>query len=481
VAEADDGLRGGDEVSASHTKVHRLFVSNELPGDGQMLFAVVDWLAQRSRRIKDVEQYLDHFDDLWRVAVRASTIEAGSPAPDVPDGGGAESTPRVELPAELVENIDSAPNSPDAEVQAISQDDSPRRVVVPDLSLSRAGELLNLRQRSPALPDLTTSHAVVVGVSDYTELPWLSGTDESARGLATALGSTDIGPAFDKHAIDLHVNPSSRLQVEPAVEDALSSTSDAFLLYFSGHGVISPSGELLLALGDAPADAAYDHGSLPYAQLRDRLASASAERIVIVLDCCFAGRAVEVMAGQYGGALTHDRSGTYVLAATGTTAAFAMAGSGGSYTLFTGGLLDILHSGIDGGPEMLTMDALYGELRRRAVVDRTPLPTMVSTARAEIAFAYNSAYVPDDVRRERLRSFVTDLRALLDHVGPISYRQLAARTGESKSTLARFFQASGRPEWATADRLLRLVDGVDDEQIAEWQERWSRLGRRSSD
>ncbi len=63
----------------------------------------------------------------------------------------------------------------------------------------------------------------------------------------------------------------------------------------------------------------------------------------------------ELMAGQ------SEITGTYTLASAPPTAA-SLAPPGERYTAFTGALIEMLRDGEPSGPELLTLDVLYGEL-----------------------------------------------------------------------------------------------------------------------
>ncbi|MDQ0718610.1 hypothetical protein QFZ55_008062 [Streptomyces luteogriseus] len=49
-----------------------------------------------------------------------------------------------------------------------------------------------------------------------------------------------------------------------------------------------------------------------------------------------------------------------------------------SHTPFTGGLIEVLRSGVADGSETLSLSELYGELRRRLAAEGSPLPTLTT-------------------------------------------------------------------------------------------------------
>jgi hypothetical protein len=82
-------------------------------------------------------------------------------------------------------------------------------------------------------------------------------------------------------------------------------------------------------------------------------------------------------------------AGTVLLAATPPNVP-AMAPTGARNTAFTGALLSAFRDGIPGGPEFLTLDALYRSALRTAQVSGLPKPQRRGTATADqLALAWN--------------------------------------------------------------------------------------------
>jgi len=79
--------------------------------------------------------------------------------------------------------------------------------------------------------------------------------------------------------------------------DADRTEDDTVVVYYTGHGVMDGA-ELLLPMADATADAEFT--SLPAAELTGRLISGGAvkvRRLLVLLDTCYAGGAMEGFAG----------------------------------------------------------------------------------------------------------------------------------------------------------------------------------------
>jgi uncharacterized caspase-like protein len=98
---------------------------------------------------------------------------------------------------------------------------------------------------------------------------------------------------------------------------------DLMLIYFSGHGKLSRARELFLTCANTKSTSLIATG-LKYTLLTDLIREHSLQKVTIILDCCYAGRAVE---GQRGDArdaveekvreLVDPGSGIFFLGASG--------------------------------------------------------------------------------------------------------------------------------------------------------------------
>ncbi|MGY0059854.1 caspase family protein [Streptomyces sp. LZ34] len=227
------------------------------------------------------------------------------------------------------------------------------------------------------LPDPERSRAVLIGTRSYTvesglaELPGVTGdVIQLGRLLATLTGL----PAG--HCRSLLDRTDDR-EVCQEVRKAAREADDLLLVYFAGHGLIDPeTNELFLALsGSDPDDPLYT--AVRFAEIREAVAASRARNRVIILDCCYSGRAIVDTMGPDAETIAFgqtETSGAYTLTATSANLP-AIARAGERYTVFTGALLELLQDGIaDAGPH-LTLDRLYEELRRTL----TPRPRRQGT------------------------------------------------------------------------------------------------------
>lgn len=167
--------------------------------------------------------------------------------------------------------------------------------------------------------------------------------------------------------------------------------------YYVGHGLVSPSGELHLATQVTdPRPNRLAHTSLAYAAVRDCLLSSRARTVVVVLDCCFSGRAV----GTLGDDDVGDTAGIarihggYVLTAAARDAS-ALAPRGAPHTAFTGELINLLVRGDPSGPAELTLHDAYRYLYHALPARGCPRPCHRATEWAQdLVLASNPAYRP---------------------------------------------------------------------------------------
>ncbi len=200
--------------------------------------------------------------------------------------------------------------------------------------------------------------ALVVAVDSYDHpaLHRLAAPAADAAALADVLGDPDLG-AFE---VDILHNPTSWAASE-RVEGVLADrhSTDLVLLHFSCHGLKDDSGELYLAatntrpdlLGSTAIDAAWVNRVMQ----RSR-----AQRVVLLLDCCYGGAFERGVVSRAGGAvdvgdqfrqrqLGEGRGRVVITASTAMEYAFEGThladGSGATPSIFTGALVEGIRTG----------------------------------------------------------------------------------------------------------------------------------------
>nr|WP_168504289.1 caspase family protein [Streptomyces sp. S1D4-11]QIY93071.1 hypothetical protein HEP87_01065 [Streptomyces sp. S1D4-11] len=229
--------------------------------------------------------------------------------------------------------------------------------------------------------DRSGSHAVLIGVSAYQDpsFPSVPAAKKSMQGVRRMLVDEELG-GWSTDQITPILNPIDCRRVMSDLRRHAQNTHGVLLLYFVGHGTVTMNGDLVLAVSDTLADEP-DVTGLEYSKIRSVLLGSPAKVKAVVLDCCYSGRAIDVLAGdrQHLADIT-DVRGTYTLTAADRT---AHAGQADTYTAFTGELLDLIGAGVADGPPVLTFAELYPHLRHRLIARNLPHPNQRGTDTAD--------------------------------------------------------------------------------------------------
>jgi hypothetical protein len=251
---------------------------------------------------------------------------------------------------------------------------------------------------------LAGSRAVLVGVSahEYAEFPPI----RAARNSLEAMSSLLSDPAlcgWPSEWITVIANPISAPGLATQIADLAESTTGALLLYYVGHGVLSASGELCLAVTSTRPDRPKISG-LPWETLGEVLRDCPAAVRLAILDCCFAGQATETLTtgSEPGLADIAHVEGVYTLAATTRNRAAHVLPPGQqdtACTSFTGELRDLIYSGIPGKAPRLTFSDIYPVLRERLRGKGLPVPSQRGTgAIGQFYFSANAAVRTEPVQ-----------------------------------------------------------------------------------
>lgn len=223
------------------------------------------------------------------------------------------------------------------------------------------------------LPDGTASRAVLIGVYAYESLDDLPAVRANLVGLQAALTNEELSELPAEHCVVLEQPANARVVLDQ-VRDSARQATDTLVVYFAGHGAPDRvSGELCLALPDSDPEFAYT--MLRYDDIRRLVLDPSvrARRKVVILDCCYSGRA---LSGWMDAERVADQTmveGSCVLTASAETRK-AVAPPGERYTAFSAELIRTLSDGVVGGPELLDMETVYGQVRRALEAKTRPVP-----------------------------------------------------------------------------------------------------------
>lgn len=245
------------------------------------------------------------------------------------------------------------------------------------------------------LPDHADSKAILVGVSSYLDPAFtaLPAAANSLLNMQALLADTTLC-GWPSSSIEMRHNPANTGHFAHQLWRIAEQARGVLLLYFVGHGTISRRGRLCLSLTDTDA-AGPEFTGLEYTKLRDILLDSPAQTKVVILDCCYSGRAIEALAGQedYFADSTETR-GVYTLTAADRVAhVVPLDQQRDACTTFTAELVELVRTGIPGGPRLLTLNLLYWHLAHRLVTRNLPRPNQRGTDTADrFPFARNAAF-----------------------------------------------------------------------------------------
>jgi hypothetical protein len=99
-----------------------------------------------------------------------------------------------------------------------------------------------------SLPNPSKSSAILLGVSNYSNLPKLPSVANNIKGLSALIQETDMWALPASRIVQLSDVSSSEL-VMKSIVSAANTTTDTLLLYIAGHGLLdATSGDLYIGL-----------------------------------------------------------------------------------------------------------------------------------------------------------------------------------------------------------------------------------------
>ena len=244
---------------------------------------------------------------------------------------------------------------------------------------------------------------VLIGGSTYTDLPHLRAVAANLDGLSRCFLDANI-LGVGRRNLAIVRDPVSASEVIDPIEAALRELPDTILIYYAGHGLIDPfDNQLLLSLTGSTQRA--PHKSMPFEWLRRVVVDSTASRRIVILDCCYSGRALQHL-GDESELILNDiaMEGTFVLTASAENVP-SIATSDGGYTAFTNELLDLLEFGEVDGPTYLELDYVYSQLTDRLRAKSLPTPQKrVRNFGGSIALARNTALLVPSIgsRKQRI-------------------------------------------------------------------------------
>ncbi|MFD1082659.1 caspase family protein [Micromonospora andamanensis] len=245
-------------------------------------------------------------------------------------------------------------------------------------------------------PDPDRSSVVLLGSSRYHDadrLPAIPHVTRNIADLETVLTDPDFGIVPRSRCavlLDETSLPTLGRQLRASAEQA----KDLLLVYFAGHGIkAGPRHELYLAMYETDPDEP-DFASLKYETLRRIVLDSPAQAKVIILDCCFSGRAFgDELAAPTKALLGQLEIEGCCLLTSAQANNVALFLPGEEHTAFTGRLLSVLNEGINGESEFITVGDLYRGLRERLSRQSLPIPlSRISRTAGSLVLSRNRAF-----------------------------------------------------------------------------------------
>ena len=232
------------------------------------------------------------------------------------------------------------------------------------------------------------SHAVLIGVSEYedAEFPPIRAARNSLQAMQSLLADPTLC-GWPPELITVITGPISAAGLALSIADITETTTGVLLLYYVGHGVLSTRGELCLTVTSTRLNRPKITG-LPWDTIAEELRTCPAPIRLVILDCCFAGQAIEALGADSGPGLADIAhvKGVYTLTATTRNQAAHVPPASQqdlACTSFTGELQALIRSGIPDKPSWLTFSDIFPELRQRLRANGLPNPCQRATETAD--------------------------------------------------------------------------------------------------
>ena len=215
--------------------------------------------------------------------------------------------------------------------------------------------------------------ALVVGINSYERTSQLTGCVADAEAMSQVLEAhADLRPNYQCRVLLDKLEDGSRITrgaLYRACEELFTDIRDDVLLYYSGHGVLTPYGGYLCAYNSNR-----DDWGVPMDVIVKMANASRARDILMIFDCCHAGdfanpALLPVGNGQNPLALLRENM-TVIAASLGSQAALEAGGHG----IFTTAVLSALRGGAADIMGWVTAPAIYSYVERRfGAFDQRPV------------------------------------------------------------------------------------------------------------
>ncbi len=151
----------------------------------------------------------------------------------------------------------------------------------------------DLQERIAKLPAVTgksNTYAIIVGITDYAELPKVAFADRSASSFAELL-RRQYGVTPERMITLVNEEATGvRLMSRLRSMSARLTKNDRLIFYYAGHGAPSPDGQNTLLVPQDASVNTIDEVPFRLQEIYKTLTKNEAAQILVVLDTCFSGR-----------------------------------------------------------------------------------------------------------------------------------------------------------------------------------------------
>lgn len=206
--------------------------------------------------------------------------------------------------------------------------------------------------------------ALIIGINTYQHGSNLTKCVADAEAMGQLLEEhEDRRPNYDCRVLLDQTEkgaPITMAVLRDACTQLFADTKDDVLLYFSGHGALTPFGGHLCA-----TDSVRNNIGVPMQEIMQMAYDSKARDILMILDCCHSGDLGNpsiLRAGQNGDLLAALRTDMTVIAASQSSESSF---EGDKYSVFTASVLDALHGGAADHLGWVTASSIYAYVERR--------------------------------------------------------------------------------------------------------------------
>jgi Caspase domain len=241
------------------------------------------------------------------------------------------------------------------------------------------------------------------------------------EGLKRLFTDPDIAGIPEDNILIIQDKPNAS-DIATQIADSANMATDTLIFYYAGHGLIGRQQSTLhLAVQDT-TDRRVDYNAISIDDIKQAIAESPASKKIMILDCCFSGRGIEIMGGEDSLIRASiDLKGTYAIASAPATKA-AAAPKGEKYTTFTGELINLIEKGIDNGKDGITLEEVYQNLRR-ALNGRpgVPLPERVNFRDLDqLVICRNKKAKSPEATLEPANALAAPEKSLITNIVPLS-------------------------------------------------------------